>query len=338
MKNTLRIALPALDTVSPTALLSYAWFDRQGRCARSGELAPAALATAFPAGRVEAVLHPADAIVAVMQLPAVHARLLTTAVHSALEPLVLSDVETLAVGHGPRGADSNVTVAWTERDRLARAWKSLAHTGLRIDAIVPAQLVLPDADATPDIPLRMPADARWRREAPRWSLALPELSPRQVSPWRSTLWWTTAAAAIWIIGLNVHAARLRAEAAALHAQMDSQVRLAFPGIPVVVDALRQAEQGRNALLAAGGGSSSSDFVPLALATATALPFAAEHVAELRYGDAAITVKLDGADKDARTDPDKLAQAPAMAQAAAALGVRIEKMDSPLTWRVTRSQP
>jgi general secretion pathway protein L len=338
LKNTLRIALPALDTLSPTALLFYAWFDRQGHNARSGELAPAALATAFPTGRVEAVLHPADAIIAVVQLPAVHARLLTAAVHSALEPLVLSDVEALAVGHGPRAPDGNVTVAWTARERLARAWKLLSQTGLRIDAIVPTQLVLPEGDATPGVPLQMPADGRWRREAPRWSLALPELSPRHVSPWRSTLWWTAAAAAIWIIGLNVQAARLRAEATALHAQMENQVRQAFPEIPVVVDALRQAEQGRNALLAADGGASSSDFVPLALAMAAALPFAAEHVAELRYTDAAVTVKLDGADKDASADLEKLAQAPAMAQAAAALGVRIEKLDSPLTWRVTRSQP
>lgn len=334
MKNILRIALPALEAVSATAPLSYAWFDRQGHCARSGELAPAALATAFTARRVEAVLHPADAIVASVQLPAVNARLMTVAVQSALEPLVLSDVDTLAVGHGPRAPDGSVTVAWAPRDALTRAWQALAQAGLRIDAILPTQVVLPPEDAAPQSPLQLPADARWRHDAPSWSLALPELGSQHVSPWRGPLRWAALAAVVWIGGLNIHAAQLRAEAVGLRAQMERQVREAFPTIPVVVDALRQAEQGRNALLAAGGGSAAGDFMPLALATASIFPFAAEHVLNLHYTDGTITLKLDGSDPDA----DKLAQAPAMVQKAAALGVRIEKQDAAQTWRVTRSQP
>ncbi len=335
MKNTLRIALPALAELTPAASLAYAWFDRQGRCARSGELAGAALATAFPGARVEAVLTPADAIVTTVQVPAVPGRVLTAAVRGALEPLLLSDMEDLAIGHGPRAADSTVTVAWTARAPLAQAWRLLAQTGLRVDALLPAQLVLPPDDATPERMLTLPADARWRHDAPRWSLALPALSPRQVSPWRAPLWWGAAAAAIWIVGFNVHAARLRGEARLLRADMESQVRSAFPDIPVVVDPLRQAEQGRNALLAGQGSSSNSDFVPLALATAGALPFAAGHTAALHYADDAITLTLDGTDAK---DPDQLTQAPAMAQAAAALGLRIEKQDTPLTWRISRSQP
>ncbi|MFC4277843.1 type II secretion system protein GspL [Achromobacter aloeverae] len=335
MKNTLRIALPGLAEASATAPLAYAWFDRQGRCARSGELAAAALATAFPGARAEAVLAPSDAIVTTVQVPAVPKRMLTAAVHGAMEPLLLSDMDDLAVGHGPRAADGTVTVAWAARDPLARAWRLLAQAGLRVDALLPAQLVLPEDDATPDQALALPADARWRRDAPRWSLALPALSPRQRSPWRAPLWWTAAAAAVWIVGLNIHAARLRGEATALRTRMEAQVRAAFPDIPVVVDPLRQAEQGRNALLTGQGASSPTDFVPLALATAGALPFAAGHTAVLRYADGAVTIKLDGADGK---DPDQLAQAPAMAQAATALGVRIEKQDAPSTWRITRSQP
>ncbi|OZI33831.1 general secretion pathway protein GspL [Bordetella genomosp. 10] len=335
MKNTLRIALPDLAGLSATAPLAYAWFDRQGRCARSGELAAAALATAFPGARVEAVLAPADAIVATVQVPAVPKRVLTAAVHGAMEPLLLSDMDELAVGHGARAADGAVTVAWAEREPLARAWRLLAGAGLRVDALLPAQLVLPQDDAAPDQPLTLPADARWRHDAPRWSLALPALSPRQRSPWRAPLWWTAAAAAVWILGLNIHAARLRGEAASLHARMEAQVRAAFPDIPVVVDPLRQAEQGRNALLAGQGGSSAGDFVPLALATAGALPFAAGHAAALRYADEAITITLDDADGK---DPEQLAQMPAMAQAASAQGLHIEKQDAPATWRITRSQP
>ncbi|ALM81949.1 type II secretion system protein GspL [Bordetella sp. N] len=335
MKNTLRIALPELAELSATMPLAYAWFDRQGRCARSGELTPAALATGFAGARVEAVLVPNDAIVTTVQVPAVPARVLTAAIHGAVEPLVLSDLEELAIGHGPRAADGTVTVAWTSRAALARAWSLLVQAGLRIDALLPAQLVLPRDDSHPELALALPADARWQTDAPRWSLALPALSPRQSSPWRAPLWWAAAAVAVWVVGLNIHAARLRGEATALRAGMEAQVRTAFPGIPVVVDALRQAEQGRNALLAGQGSSSNGDFVPLALASAKALPFAASHTAEMRYADNAITLKLDGADSK---DPDQLGQAPAMAQAAAALGLRIEKQDAPLTWRITRSQP
>jgi len=335
LKNTLRIALPDLAELSATVPLAYAWFDRQGRCARSGELTAAALATGFAGARVEAVLVPDDAIVTTVQVPAVPARLLTAAVRGVTEPLVLGDLEELALGHGPRAADGTVTVAWTERDALARAWRLLSQAGLRVDALLPAQLVLPRDDAHPQQRLMLPADARWHNDAPRWSLALPALSPRQTSPWRAPLWWAAAAMMVWVVGLNIHAARLRAEAVALRAGMEAQVRVAFPDIPVVVDALRQAEQGRNALLAGQGSSSNADFVPLALASAKALPFAASHTAELRYADDAITLKLDGADSK---DPDQLGQAPAMAQAAAALGLRIEKQDAPLTWRISRSQP
>ena len=160
MKNTLRVALPDLAELSATMPLAYAWFDRQGRCARSGELSAAALATGFAGARVEAVLVPHDAIVTTVQVPAVPARLLTAAVRGATEPLVLGDLEELAVGHGPRAADGTVTVAWTARDPLARAWRLLSQAGLRVDALLPAQPVLPRDDAFPEQRLMLPADAR----------------------------------------------------------------------------------------------------------------------------------------------------------------------------------
>jgi general secretion pathway protein L len=341
LKNTLRIALPALEAMAPGALLAYAWFDRQGRCARSGVLAAEALATAFAGARVEAILAPGDAIAATVQVPAVQGRILTATVHSALEPLLLSDIDTLAIGHGTRAADGTVEVAWADRARLARVWQMLAGSGLRLDAIVPTHFVLPADDPSPNTPLQLPADIRWGRQAPRWSLALGDLSPHRASPWSGPLRWGLAAAAVWLIGLNVHAARLRAESASLRAQMEQQFREAFPTVPVVVDAVRQAQQGRDALLAAGGTTSSADFVPLSLATAAALPFAAGHVLNMRYVNNSITLKLDdggaaGAAPAKNTGKDQ--DMAAVTQRATSLGLVVERQEAPGTWRIARSQP
>jgi general secretion pathway protein L len=339
VKNTLRIALPALEAITPGALLAYAWFDRQGRCARSGALAASALATAFAGARVEAVLVPGDAIAASVQVPAVQSRILSATVHSALEPLLLSDPETLAVGHGPRAPDGTVDVAWTDRPALAAAWQMLARTGLHVDAIVPAQFILPADDPTPNAALELPVDARWQRPAPRWSLALAEISPYRASPWRGPLRWGLAAAALWLIGLNVHAARLRSESAQLRAQMEQQVRQTFPTIPVVVDAVRQAQQGRDALLTAGGTTAANDFVPLSLATAAALPFAANHVMNLRYTNNTITLKLDNADGSAAAGKAGAAlDVNAITQKAASMGLTAEHQTPAGTWRISRSQP
>jgi general secretion pathway protein L len=406
MKNTLRIALPPLAEIAPATLLAYAWFDRAGRCARSGELAAAALATAFPARRVEAVLDPRDAIAATVQLPAVAPRLMPAAVSSALEPLVLSDVETLAIGHGPRAADGSVLVAWTPRDLLAHAWRVLAAQGLKIDAMLPVQAITPPPDAETGAEvgsddhqastsranspigeglrhfgvhpaLTLPVDARWAQPAPRWSLDLPAPGSAQASPWRGATRWAGVAAAIWIVGLDIHAASLRAEARAIQAHMENQVRTAF-ALPVVIDPLRQAQRARDALLAAGGSTTSGDFVPLALAAAAALPAAAEHVRELRYQNGSITLTLDASDPAGATtgasgagpagsvggvggvgsagsagsaggiggvgsagsaaNVDAARMRATELQRAPALGVRVEQLDTPNTWRITRVQP
>ncbi|OLT98641.1 general secretion pathway protein GspL, partial [Achromobacter denitrificans] len=107
MKNILRLALPALADFGEDSPLPYAWFDRRGRCARQGELTLRALGHAYPQAACEAVLHPADVIATTVHIPDVARARFAAAVHSALEPLVLSDLDALAVGHGPRGADGD---------------------------------------------------------------------------------------------------------------------------------------------------------------------------------------------------------------------------------------
>ncbi|WP_459618325.1 type II secretion system protein GspL [Bordetella sp. 2513F-2] len=331
MKNILRIALPRLEDLNAAVLLEHAWFDRKGEPARQGALTAAALAGAWPGVGVYAVLHPDDAIVARVNVPAVAPARFPAAVRGALEALVLSDLDALAIGHGKREPDGTVTVAWADRAALHRACRLLSDAGLKLRAVVPAQALQQDADAPP----QERDAARWHAPLPGWTLELPRLAPTHVSPWRPALRWSAIAALLWIAGLNLYAGQLRGEAEALRARMQADVRDAFPDIPVVLDPMRQAQQGYEALLAQRGGTSGGDFFLLARAAAQVLPFAADAVETLHYRDQTLTLQLAGAeDEDAR-----LADAPAIAQRAAALGVRVERDEqADGQWRIVPVQP
>ncbi|MPT22243.1 MAG: general secretion pathway protein GspL [Starkeya sp.] len=335
MKNILRLALPALADFGEDSPLPYAWFDRRGRCARQGELTLRALGHAYPQAACEAVLHPADVIATTVHIPDVARARFAAAVHSALEPLVLSDLDALAIGHGPRGADGAVPLAWAAREPVRRAWSLLNAQGLRARALIATQTLAPDASA-PDAstPLRDPADPRWLAPSPSWSLAMPRLAPARASRWRPVWRWSAAAAVVWIAGLNGYASQLRAEADALRDRMRRQVLAAFPDLPVVLDPARQAQQGLDALQANRGAAGAGDFLPLARAAAQALPFAADKVARLTYADQSLTLQL----ADAGEQSQRVAETPALIQQAAALGLKLERADSDHTWRVTRAQP
>lgn len=330
MKNTLRLALPRLADLDAHALLDYAWFDRKGACTQRGQLNAAALGASFAQVRSEAVLHPDDAIAATVQVPAVpHARF-GQAVRSALEPLVLSQLDDLAIGHNTRAPDGSVMVVWSARDPLRRAWQLLSTHGLRVQAIIAPQTLVPESGAA----LNDPTDPRWLAPTPKCSLALSELAPEQPSRWRSTWPWAALAALVWIGGINVYASQLRHEANTLQATMHKQVGEAFPELPVIMDPLRQAQQGLDALQASAGAANAADFLPLARAAAQVLPFASDNVAHLHFSDQAITLQFAQSAKDSQ----HLADTPAMLQHAAAAGVRLERVDNDNTWRIVRSQP
>lgn len=146
MKNTLRIALTALDELSADTPLPYAWFDRRGRCAQQGELSLRAMGNAYPEAHCEAVLHPADVIATTVQIPAVAKTRFAAAVHGALEPLVLSDLDTLAIGFGPRAADGSVPLAWSPRVLVRRAGTLINEQGLRLVALIAPQALVPGAE------------------------------------------------------------------------------------------------------------------------------------------------------------------------------------------------
>ncbi|MBO1113436.1 GspL/Epsl periplasmic domain-containing protein [Bordetella petrii] len=354
VKNILRVALPPLAAWSDTTPLAYAWLDRQGRAARGGRLAAAALAAAFPQARVQAILHPDDVIVAAVSVPAVPASRHAAAVRGTLEGLVLGDLEALAVGHGGRAADGTVLAAWMARDALRAAWQRLSAAGLAVQAFYPLQVWSDAPEQARPAALDGIHDARWQAPGPGWSLALPQLAPRQPSRWRGAWAWLAAAAAVWILGLNLYAVQLGDEAGRLRQRMEQDVRDAFPDIPVVLDPLRQAQQARDALRAGQGKAAGNDFLSLARVAAQVLPFAADAVDRLAYRDEVLTLRLHDGHADAAPGSapaagaatpsaaagaaaDRLADTAAILQRAAALGARVERDDSG-AWRILRAQP
>lgn len=142
MKTTLRLMLPRLAELQPETEADFALLEGQ-RVVRQGRLALAAIAAAVPASDIMAILHPADAVLAEVALPPLPSHQLDAAVANAIEPLVLGDVDTLAVACGPRAADGRAVVAWADRAWLSRGWNLLAEVGLPARHLVPAALSLP---------------------------------------------------------------------------------------------------------------------------------------------------------------------------------------------------
>lgn len=143
MKTTLRLELPALSMLHASSRVAFALLDRQHAVQRTGELPLAELAAAVPPSRVEAILHPADSVLTTVTVPPLPTHRLQAAVAGAVEPMLLGDIESLAVAHGARTGDGAVAVAWTARDPLARALRLLADNGLPADVLMPAPLALP---------------------------------------------------------------------------------------------------------------------------------------------------------------------------------------------------
>lgn len=333
MKYCLRLSLPPLDRIRPDSPMAFALFDRHGRIVRSGELSLEQLSDAVPVDHVQAILHPQDATAVSVKLPPLPAKRLYEAVQASVEPMALNDTADLCIAHGPRDADGNVTIAWTHRQTMLDAWKTLADAGLKLAAIVPCELALPASDPQRDQPLALPVDARWQTILPKWSLAQAAWRPTSTSRrWRTAAIWAGAAALLWLVGLNLYAARLHREAQTLQASTEHALRSAFPAMGIVIDPVRQAQGQRDRLRLANGTAGQDDFMPLALGASTVMTFAEGHVATLTYEPGILTLVL----AEGYTPPGNEA---ALHQAAAVQFMTLEKdTHAAHTWRFRRADP
>lgn len=331
MKQHLRLALPPLDQLDSESQIAFVLVNRQGRVARAGELAPAQLAAQCPSVPVYAVLHPDDAVVTQITVPPVSSQRLSAAVLGSVEPLVLSDLDHLCVAHSPRNEQGEVTVAWATRRSLAQAWSMLSGAGLDIAGIYPHPLAVPQTDGQLQKPLALPAGPQWLAPLPSWSLAHDSLRPATAKGrWGKAVRWAGFAAVVWIVGLNVYAARLQGEVKALEHSQQAAVLQAFPEIPIVIDPLRQARNQLESLRLTQGISADDDFMPLALATAQVLEFAQSHVRALQYANGELILTL----AEGYAPPGNEA---ALAQAAAAQQIMLAKDDArPHVWRAKRA--
>lgn len=174
----------------------------------------------------------------------------------------------------------------------------------------------------------LPAEMAWTGPLPAWSLALPELRPRQLqgSPWRKPLAWVGAAAAVWLLGLNLYAWQLAQEARDIEARMVAQVRATLPTVPVVLDPLRQATQQRDLLRQATGSSSPNDFLPLALVAAQLVPANARAIRAVTYQDGTLTLSFAEA-----ASADRAALSAEVLARAQQLGLQVDDVDG--RWEV-----
>lgn len=293
MKQRLRVMLPPLAGLDTDTPVAWALIDRRGRVLRSGRHSLERLPGIMGLRRIEAILHPGDAVVTEVALPPLPSRHLDAAVQARVEPLALSPLTELCVIHGGRDADGNVPVAWIDRERLLSAWRLLAGLGFDVTAIVPFEHVVPHGDAGSALPLDLPADGRWLAPCPAWSFARAEWLPARPSQrWRSALRWTAMAAVIWIGGLHLYAAQLRTEARSMEARIRETVRSAFPEITVILDPVRQARAQVELMRGKGtAGAGTDDFIPMLQAAARLLAFASGHVELLNYEDGRLTLTL-----------------------------------------------
>jgi len=351
MKTTLRLVLPRLRELNAHSMLRFALLDREQQILRRGELPLDELSAVLGPRSIQAILHPDDTVHVCVPVPPLTGARMESAMAAIVEPLTLSAPEHLAIAHSARQADGQAILAWADRDPLARAWHAFAQAGLDQVCFYPHALVVPAADepgadpgqawqATPSGEVTIDAaqpdatdlpDAFWQHRVPAWSLNPQALRPAasRASHWRAPLIWVGAAAAVWLIGLNVYAARVAQETQRVRLGMQRQVAQAFPDMAVVLDPLKQATQRRDALRAAQGAVSEGDAMPLALAAAQLLPDTRNRLQKLHYDKGVLTLDLEEDDTVAAPDARPIEQAKAQ-------GLALARTDG--GWRIARIEP
>ncbi|WP_273487222.1 type II secretion system protein GspL [Roseateles chitosanitabidus] len=148
------------------------------------------------------------------------------------------------------------------------------------------------------------ADEPWNGGGWSWSFPLVNgAGAGEGSSWlMPTLAWSTVAAAIAVVGINLQAARLATEGKAVSRQMAADVKAAFPEVPVVLNALQQARQLRDARrngviggqgtggTPTGAGLDGTDAAALLRASAALLVQAEGQVQALEFQDGQLRVR------------------------------------------------
>ncbi|MBB1627373.1 type II secretion system protein GspL [Achromobacter sp. UMC71] len=140
---SIRVLLPPLRALAVDTPLAVAVGDKTA-WRRYAPLSLAELGRRWPGAKVTAFLHPEDLTLTAVAVPPLARARLRIAVQDAIEPLALGDGDSLRVGHGARGADGRVPVAWLDGDAADALQARIAACGLAPVAFAPASLWLPE--------------------------------------------------------------------------------------------------------------------------------------------------------------------------------------------------
>lgn len=352
--NQLRIALPPLADLDLDSELNCAWLDRQGQVSREERHSLKQLSQMPKQPPLMGFLHPADSLLASIDLPPLPANKTAAAVQCAAQALMLGDSSEMHIAHSQRDAAGRVQIAWVPRQSLQRLGQMLKQTGLNLRGLYPAAYSLPVLPGTvacvqdghlllreslqtvqvqplfddgvdhalwqpgaqlhwigdaapPGADLPMAEAQRWTGPLPGWGLhgALQQQGTEHRG-WGRAIGFSALAVAVWVVGLNLYAAREASQGQQLKSQMNQRVKQAFPELPVILNPLQQARQQLAARHKGAADDPSQNFNRLVLQAATGIPFMAGSVERLTFVDGTLQLGLiadarrTGNDKDWQT--------------------------------------
>ena len=342
--SQLRVSLPPLAQLSLDSEMDCAWLDRQGQVIREQRLTFIQLGQSAKQPTLSAFLHPADSLLASIDLPPLPANKTTAAVQCAAQALMLGDSNDMHIAHSSRDEAGQVQIAWAPRQRLQHLGQLLKQAGLNLRGLYPAAYRLPVLSGTVacrqdghlllresvqvarvqplfddeigdwllscGTPLHWigsaaPAEAELpMAEAQRWTGPLPG--------WGRALGLCGLAVAVWVIGLNLYAAREASQGQQLKAHMAQRVKQAFPELPVILNPLQQARQQLAARQKGAAEDPAQPFNRLVLQAGSGMPFMAGTVERLTFVDGTLQLSLLADARRSANDKDKDWQA-ALAQ-------------------------
>ena len=349
--SQLRIALAPLAELELDSPLCCAWLDRQGQVSREECLSLNQLSQSPKQPPLVCFLHPADSLLASIDVPPLPANKTAAAVQCAAQALMLGDGNAMHIAHSPRDEAGQVQIAWAPRERLLRLGQLLKHSGLNLRGVYPAAYSLPvlpgtvacrldghlllrdsvqtarvqplfDEDpgdgllasgsalhwigdgAPPNAELPMAEAQRWTGPLPGWGLhGAVQQQNTEHRGWGRALALLALAVTVWVVGLNLYAAREASQGQQLKAHMNQRVKQAFPELPVILNPLQQARQQWAARQKGAADDPAQTFNRLVLQAGSGMPFMAGSVEQLTFAEGALQLRLLSDARRSGTDKD-----------------------------------
>ncbi|MBC3779302.1 type II secretion system protein GspL [Pseudomonas sp. SWRI99] len=335
----LKVALPPLAELDLNSGLNCAWLDRQGQVSREERLSLGELGQRSKSAPLLCFLHPADSLLASLDVPPLPANKMVAAVQCAAQALMLGDSREMHIAHSPRDEAGQVQIAWAPRQQLLRFAQLLKQAGLTLRGLYPAPYSLPVLPGSvacvqdghlllrdsvqvarvqplfddgldgvmwaPGITLHWIGDhppmgaelpmsdaQRWTGPLPGWGLhGAVQTQNTEHRGWGRALGLSALAVAVWVIGLNLYAAREASQGQQLKARMSLRVKQVFPELPVILNPLQQARQQLAVRQKGAADDPAQTFNRLVLQAGSGIPSMAGSVERLAFVDGTLQLGL-----------------------------------------------